>query len=140
MDLCNNVACHDYHAILLSETSLTPDFSDEELGLSNYNIYRRDRDANQTGKSRNGGVLIAVRKDIKSWRLEITETTSEEVWVGLSEIQKILCCFYTPPRSTAESYETHCKLIELVEQEYEDYDIYIAGDYNLPKILWDNDT
>lgn len=44
------------------------------------------------------------------------------------------------PRSTADSYEIHSNNIEQTVQQYAYYDVYIATDYNLPRVTWYNDT
>ena len=51
--------------IALTETWLTADISDSELFLQNYQLYRRERNANL--KSKHGGVMIGVRNNITSF-------------------------------------------------------------------------
>ena len=65
--------------ILLVETSLNSDLISSELGIDNYNIYRKDRDNRATGKQRNGGLLIAVNKKYKSQLLHIFCNYSEDI-------------------------------------------------------------
>lgn len=128
---------------MFSETSLTSDFNNSELGLHNYHIFRKDRNAEQTGKSRNGGVMIAVKKDISALRLPIGHLLSEEVWVlvKINQTRNIFGCFYTPPMSPRDSYERHSQALEILSQQYDEINTYVvAGDYNLPHIIWGNDN
>lgn len=59
----------DADILILTETWLYPDVTNEELfpDKHNYNIYRRDR-----VDRRGGGVLIAVTKTVSSVPLDIT--------------------------------------------------------------------
>ncbi|KAI5729079.1 hypothetical protein M8J77_025037 [Diaphorina citri] len=49
-----------FDLIFLSETWLNDDFTQSEVKVTNYDIYRSDRDPIVSGRSRGGGVLIAV--------------------------------------------------------------------------------
>ncbi|KAH8284282.1 hypothetical protein KR054_006242, partial [Drosophila jambulina] len=57
----------DYDVIILVETWLNMDFFDSEFfDLNLYQVFRKDRDATKTQCSRGGGVLIAVRRNLRS--------------------------------------------------------------------------
>lgn len=122
--------------ILLTETSLNPDISSGELGMDNYNIYRKDRDSTITGKQRNGGVLIAVNKKYKSQQLIIFYNDSEEIWVSISLCKNIKI----PPSSCSDTYKKHCETVERASSLYSDHSLFVAGDYNLPNLKWSNDN
>lgn len=55
----------DNYIIVISEIWLPETILESELGLHGFNIYRCDRDYANCNQSRGGGVLIAVRKNIK---------------------------------------------------------------------------
>lgn len=52
-----------YDIILLTETWLNDNIADSELGFFNYNVFRMDRNVNNSVSSRGGSVLIAVHKN-----------------------------------------------------------------------------
>jgi len=54
-----SVSSFFYDYIILSETWLNEEFNDNELGFSQYNIFRCDRNINTSNLSRGGGVLCA---------------------------------------------------------------------------------
>lgn len=60
----------NYDIICLNETRLNNDILDAELGFTNFNLYRDDRNLTY-GKSRGGGVLIAVNKEISCQLLNV---------------------------------------------------------------------
>lgn len=51
---------------LLIETWLNSNISDTELGMFDYNIYRLDRNSNNSSHLKGGGVLIAIHKRYRS--------------------------------------------------------------------------
>ncbi|CAK1544542.1 unnamed protein product [Leptosia nina] len=91
----SNVVQSNYDIICLSETWLTPDFSDYEYFHVGYNVYRQDRGA---GGERGGGVLIAVRRDLRARRRDQWRSarTSEELWVSIDLVMSRTCCADAP--------------------------------------------
>ena len=128
--------------IMLTETSLNDNFKDAELGLVNYSVFRRDRDYKETDKSRNGGVLIAVKTTLKAEPIRPKHAKSEEVWVSVacSGIHKIFGCVYIPLASKTEIYQVHCDNVEHIFENLSKAGLFIGGDYNLPKLKWFNDS
>jgi len=56
----------DHDVIIFVETWLNKDFFDNEFFGSNlYHVFRKDRDSVKTRCSRGGGVLIAVRRELR---------------------------------------------------------------------------
>jgi hypothetical protein len=55
---------HDFNILALTETWLND--NSELFDISNYNVYRKDRDCDLTGHVRGGGVLIAVDSKFNS--------------------------------------------------------------------------
>lgn len=51
---CNALLC-SYDVVVFTETWLTSDFYDNELGFSNFELYRCDRDSIKSQCSRGGG-------------------------------------------------------------------------------------
>ena len=129
---------------MLSETSLSDDFYDAEIGCYNYNIFRCDRDVEITGKKSGGGVLIAVSKRLCALKLDIISHTNrkfEELWILVTTDSRrlLLCVVYIPPRSPVECYHDHCSAVEEMASLYDSEQILIVGDYNLPGSTWQVD-
>lgn len=68
-NLKESIPACSYNVIILTETSLSSDISDAELGLNAFSIYRRDRSESTSEKKAGGGVLIAVKHDLVSSKL-----------------------------------------------------------------------
>lgn len=63
------LALSDYDIIVLTETWLSNDINDAELGLCpNYQVFGRDRCSIQDVQIRGGGVLIAVKNQFPCYR------------------------------------------------------------------------
>ena len=60
----SSISCSStcYDIIMLTDTWLDSSFCDSELGLSDYFIYRCDRNCVLSGKVTGGGILVAVKK------------------------------------------------------------------------------
>lgn len=128
--------------MVITESWLTPDISDLELGFSNYNIFRADRNFELTGKSLGGGVLIAVRKHFTTHVIPTPQIVNcEELWLSIeTRCSKIcICGLYIPSPSTIDAYVEHCDNAENMLDRFESSQIYILGDFNLPGIIWTND-
>ena len=88
--------------LIACETKIDENICDAELGLENFDIYRKDRNIH------GGGVLVAVKKHLKSRKLEITETECELICIELiveNTRPVAICAFYRPPSSTLEVME-----------------------------------
>ena len=87
--------------ILLTETWLSSDIDDREIGLPDYAIYRQDR-SNSIG----GGVAILVQNRLRAFlRLDIKEATgfSEMVWCQVTtRLDKsiLVGCVYRSPSAS----------------------------------------
>ena len=62
----------DFDVLLLTETWLTAEIKSAELFLPDYDIIRGDR-STESDASRHGGVLVAVKKTIKSEEISVAE-------------------------------------------------------------------
>lgn len=144
-ELANNVACSAYDVFLLTETWLTDEYSNAELGCPGYHLFREDRDNNLTGKSRGGGVMCGVASRLTAMRINLDSQRSkyDEIWIRITvpEGKILVCTVYFPPLSPAEDYQRHCENIERLCDAYPNDKFIIAGDYNLPnfKVLKDSD-
>lgn len=97
------ISC-SYDVVCLTETWLNNSFYSNEFFSDDFVIYRKDRDSVTTGRSRGGGVAVAVRRELCS-----TPTTdappgligAEELWVSIP---------FTPGNSTRAptGSQLHC--------------------------------
>lgn len=60
-----------YDVLVLTETWLDECVGSAELGLNDFNIYRKDRSGQTSLKSRGGGVLVGVRRSMCSQEIII---------------------------------------------------------------------
>lgn len=136
VELCN----HD--VIFLTETWLNDSFSTSEVKLENFEVYRTDRDSLASGRSRGGGVMIAVHKSLKS-RLVFNDLAPSScdllfVSVQLETESLLLGCTYIPPSSSVDLYTSYCDAVERVCSDFADK-VYLVGDYNLNSATWSED-
>jgi len=73
-----------YDVIILTETWLTLDISDNELGFNDFQVIRLDRNPNNRSFIHGGGVLIAINNYIKSHPITLNTSNFEQVFVLLS--------------------------------------------------------
>lgn len=111
-----NVAVFDYLFICFTEIWLCDSFHDYELGLTNYIVYRCNRNSLTSSFSRGGGVLIAVRSDIISNLICFPVTNAEQLFAKLSCINTdyIVCSVYFPPNCPISTYESFISAVQSV--------------------------
>ena len=123
----------------LTETWLSGDISDGELGFNNYTIHRCDRSHKNSNKSKGGGVLLAVSSKIPSNAIPNIDESIEHIFVNLNlGLRKILLvCAYIPPHASWDVYERHFSQIEEICMINNISDLIVLGDYNISQIDWD---
>lgn len=136
----NFVTLNHYDYFILTETWLTTEISSSELGMSDYLIYRNDRNNINSIYSKGGGVLIAMHKRFNSHILSLPNLTLETLAISITTLDSkmLFLALYIPPNSTVEVYTSHCLLIENLRSSFPDYIFIIVGDFNLPDINWPN--
>lgn len=129
-----------YDVIVLTETWLNCNLSEDEIKFDNYNVFRCDRSPSTSSKSEGGGVLIAVHKRLNSGRVDC-DCNLEQLFVSISCLTKelIVGVVYIPPRSDVTVYNMHCASVEEILGGRADCSVAIFGDYNLPNVCWSND-
>ena len=101
--------------------------------MENFDIYRKDRNIYV------GVVLVAVKKQLKSRKLEITGTECDIVCAKLvveNTRPVVICAFYRPPYSTLEVLENWIDALMQV-LAYRNATLLLSGDLNLPDIDWE---
>ena len=131
----NLVYLEQYDIICVCETWLNDLILDNEI-LPGYTIHRKDRHDNARG----GGVLIAVKNEIRSSRRTSYEgAQSELITIELypANCSKfILGVFYRPPNSDEDILT---ELRASLDRLDESCQLVLVGDFNLPNIDWSLD-
>lgn len=70
----------NFNFLVLTETWLHMDILDNELLDNRYTIFRTDRNPENSSKSLGGGVLIAIKKPLKSYKI-VASKSVEELWI-----------------------------------------------------------
>jgi len=132
----------NYIFICLSETWLSDSFFDNELGLTNYAVFRCDRNSDTSNFYRGGGALIAIRKDIVCELLPTTINTVEHLFVQfhVQNVTFVVCSVYIPPNSPVPVYESFMSAVQTIISLNIGCVFIICGDFNLPDTFWSNDN
>lgn len=136
------MVCSHYSIIILTETWLNKDISNEELGLIDYDIFRIDRDCTLTNKLRGGGVLIAIKKELQAKLIHIPFTNVEQIFIKFSFCCKnfIIGGVYIPPASDLHFYVNHTTTVDYILENLKNHEMIICGDYNIPAAIWYRDN
>ncbi|XP_050516531.1 uncharacterized protein LOC126891399 [Diabrotica virgifera virgifera] len=136
-----SAATTDYDVLIFTESWLCDGISNDELGLLDFNIYRKDRSPLTSDKVIGGGVLIAVKKCYSSRSILLPHVHLEELFVEVCTLNEcyIFGTVYLPPNSALISYENHCISIESVCNNFPEHKFILTGDYNLPNSEWYHD-
>lgn len=136
----------EYVIVALCETWLTDGINNSELFPNNYVVYRKDRSIADTGRSRGGGVLLAINNELKSTSVDLSQFCST-----VSPYIDIVCCkifllsrvlyvfvLYLPPALTVRDYEQFFDNFILMDFIY-DSNVLIIGDFNISELAVDKD-
>lgn len=108
----------------------TSEIFNPDLG---YSIFRRDRTP-QAG----GGVFIAVKDCIFAQEMPELKSNCEDLWIKLDLVgNKSLAigAYYKPHELDTESFCEFQNSLEKARKKFTN--IWVAGDFNLPKMDWD---
>lgn len=126
--------------LVLTETNLHEDIGNEELGFTNYNIFRKDRSATTSHKSSGGGVLIAVLSTLRATELHPSTSGIESLFVSLkssSSSHLLIGGAYIPPQQPTGTYDKYADMVdEILTLEPEHKTIILLGDFNSPETNW----
>lgn len=134
----------DFDVFVIVETWLNNDFYDNEFfNPKLYNVYRKDRNYVKMDCKKGGGVLIAVKKQLKSYICSCVTINDmlDQLFVAIPTTSGLLClCVsYIPPRSPAELYSHHVNnIMQTFEKMVLSTRFVIFGDFNLPDLVWIN--
>ena len=115
-----------------TESWLGTNIKDHEVFPSGYSVYRKDREI-----GRGGGVFIAVKDHIMSSQITDFDTDCEILWVKISiaSCKSLYLASYYRPNAT--DHDSLTKLEESIAKvPKKNSHIWIAGDMNLPGLIW----
>lgn len=132
-----NILSNNFDIIILTETWLNDGVYDGEFMDSRYSIYRRDREQRDPNKTKNGGgVMIAVKNNLKSNRKLEWESSCEDLWVevDINTLSKLnhhiaICAAYLPPpvkKDTLNDFLSNTSQIVSTSKR-----VLLIGDFNL---------
>jgi hypothetical protein len=144
LSLSSNSSLYDF--IVLTETWLSQSVMDGEVfDINSYNVFRCDRDFGTCKIKRGGGVLIAIKSNIKAVKLDTSNigNLSEVSCVDLVAVEAVLgnkslviCALYIPPGSKVDCYTTLLDFL-ISNNLFYNSDVIFLGDFNMPDyILW----
>lgn len=129
-------ACEN-HIVAISETWIQDGVYDAELFDDNYRVYRKDRDLEALHVTRGGGVLLAIRRDIPSTRVDLKHLEQvlpnvDILGCKLKISSQIIYIFviYMQPNSPLVHYQTlfdHLSTLGPIHN----HNLVLVGDFNL---------
>ena len=124
--------------IIGTETWLNKDITNAELDLGEYEIFRKDR-VNRKG----GGVLLAVKKDLKSEEIKVSNRDDTETVyckIKLNNNTLIGGSVYRPTNSNADVSHKIAQKLHEIHNQNKNALFWIAGDFNNPEVDWDTNS
>ena len=118
----------DADVVAITETFLDESILNCQFLLTNYVVFRKDR--NRHG----GGIMILVRSSIPVVRMSELETNCEIVWVKLLTSPSLLFgVFYRPPGPSLSALDELNSSLSLINGGTP---LVLCGDFNVPPIDW----
>lgn len=144
----SSLPLYDFDIFAFSESNLTSSHLSSEIGFTNFEVFRCDRDLQNTSKKSGGGVLLAVHNRLSATCISrSSQLHFEQLFVRILTTDRstsnkfILCVVYIPPSSPPDTFSCHFDEVERLHLLYPDHSFVLIGDYNLPELSWvDDDT
>ena len=125
----------DIDVCVVSETHLRRDVPDANIAITNYNVYKRDRNWFGTDARKKGGVAVYVRNNLKVTEIKRSEMF-ESICITLdlpSGHKMLICGLYNPPKPIYNEGDLLDYLTDLSDtflDSFPDGTIVIGGDVN----------
>ena len=132
----------EYDLIVLTETWLNDVINSAQLFGQGYNVYRKDRNCDISGKTRGGGVLIAIKNIYSSYQCTTcVDPDLEHLWVNVECNKQLICVgvVYIPPEQSKRRsiIERHISSISAIVTSSDIYTAHLLfGDFNFPDLCW----
>ena len=127
MDLHTN----DIDICVVSETHLRPDVPDVVIAISNYALFRRDRNWNGTDRRRNGGIAIYIRNNINVVDIQSSEEFEPIAITSSLPIghHMLICGIYHPSQHSYQEKDLMSYLIDLADSLLEKFPggLFVCG-------------
>ena len=126
---------------VLNESHLDKNIYDAEIAIKNYNLHRADR-LNRS----HGGTVVYTHESITIDCVEIyTDSVCDAVLLYVKHLNLVITGAYKPPSGHASldiytSFKNMLKSIKKFWNKFENPQIILLGDLNLPSINWKNET
>jgi len=138
---CSFPLFYFYDVIILTETWLTPNIDNSELGFFGVQMIRLDRNSNNSSLLRGCGVLIVTNNSLKFRPITLNISNVEQTFVLLSFNSNYLLIggVYLPPHSPLSVVKSHVASVEQLISSYKPQSVSLCGDYNQPNVTWSSD-
>lgn len=83
-DIKHSFASSVHDVVVLTETNLDPNITNNEIGAFNHQIFRKDRSGDTSRKISGGGVLVAVDKSLPCCEIKTSNTDVECLFIKIS--------------------------------------------------------
>lgn len=141
IDFYSAVSLGEFDVLCLTETWIGDRFESSELFPDSYQVFRRDRDFDRAGRSRGGGVLLALRNSIA-----VVQSVT-----GPFALVDLICCrcllggcpvvivvLYMPPNVSIDEVQD---VLDFLEERLGDCDrCIVIGDFNIPHFRNDSNS
>ena len=128
--------CKENKILILTETHLKPDISDEEVQIPDFNIHRCDRRADR----KCGGVAIYTHNTLQvneSSVLTFSNSVCELLALKLVEPSLHILCLYRPPDTSSDEFqECLSEVKKYMDKIPPRDDVVLIGDFNFPFLKW----
>ena len=115
--------------------NLQYDLNEAQFQLDGYELY-----VNNLEKRKGRGVAIYVHKSLDASTYDMKNQTDDSLWLKIqmnNSDSLIVGCVYRSPTSTKEQDKQFLKMTQCF-QEIKSSHVLILGDFNLPKISWED--
>ena len=134
-EIHKNISGSSFSVILATETSWNDSVRSEEVFGSDFNVFRDDRNLQESQKKSGGGVLIALKANFNSELITTAKCIEfEHVWVKshiAGEILVFAAVYFPPHNARKASYEKFFQIGENILSELPaEIKIHIYGDFN----------
>lgn len=126
----------NYIFMALTESHQHSDITSDEINISNYTIFRKDR-SNRS----HGGVINYVRSDLAINTSEVVSHSDgicELLGILLKDINTLLFTVYRPPNSDEQSFKLVMDKVLVTINTHSNLnpEVIMVGDFNFPQINW----